>query len=80
MAVFYILIGELTLQVGVHTVTAKPGAYVFVPRGIIHTFSNPGAVSELSQEGRSWASKRGVWALHDRTTAPPSQVVAAKGH
>ena len=37
---FYILEGALTLQVGDQTVKALPGAYVFVPTGVIHAYSN----------------------------------------
>jgi len=37
---FYVLDGELTLRVGEQTVTAVRGAYVYVPRGGVHTFAN----------------------------------------
>jgi len=37
---FYVLEGTLTLQVGDQTVKAPPGAYVFIPTGITHTYSN----------------------------------------
>lgn len=39
---FYVLDGELTVQVGDRTVTAARGAYAYVPRGVIHTFANRG--------------------------------------
>jgi mannose-6-phosphate isomerase-like protein (cupin superfamily) len=39
---FYVLEGELTLQVGGETVKATTGTYAFVPPGNVHTFSNPG--------------------------------------
>jgi quercetin dioxygenase-like cupin family protein len=37
---FYILDGELTVQVGEQTVTAIRGAYAYVPRGVPHAFAN----------------------------------------
>ena len=38
---FYILEGELEFQVGTDTIRAGQGAFVMVPMGIAHTFSNP---------------------------------------
>lgn len=40
---FYVLDGELECTVGDETVTAAPGATVFVPRGTAHTFSVAGS-------------------------------------
>lgn len=37
---FYVLEGTLTFQVGDRTFEASPGGYIFVPTGIIHTYSN----------------------------------------
>src|SRR5215469_12300376 len=37
---FYVLDGELTVRVGEQTVQARPGSFVCVPPGVIHTFSN----------------------------------------
>ncbi len=39
---FYILAGEVTLQVGDHTVRASVGDFVHVPRGTVHAFRNAG--------------------------------------
>jgi quercetin dioxygenase-like cupin family protein len=39
---FYVLQGEFRLQVEGETVRAGPGAFVFVPRGVRHTYANPG--------------------------------------
>jgi mannose-6-phosphate isomerase-like protein (cupin superfamily) len=38
---FYVLEGELTMRVGARTVTAPPGSFVLVPRGVVHQPSNP---------------------------------------
>jgi mannose-6-phosphate isomerase-like protein (cupin superfamily) len=38
---FYILEGELEFVVGTETVRAGQGAFVMVPIGVAHTFSNP---------------------------------------
>jgi hypothetical protein len=40
---FYVLEGELEFMVGTERVHAGKGAYVTVPIGIAHTFSNPGS-------------------------------------
>ena len=38
---FYVLEGELELVLGTQTVRAGQGAFVMVPTGVAHTFSNP---------------------------------------
>jgi quercetin dioxygenase-like cupin family protein len=40
---FYIADGELTFQLGDQEVVAGAGAFVFVPRGMLHTARNSGA-------------------------------------
>ncbi len=39
---FYVLDGEVTFQMNGSTTQAGAGSFVFVPRGVPHTFSNPG--------------------------------------
>jgi mannose-6-phosphate isomerase-like protein (cupin superfamily) len=39
---FYVLEGEVTILVGDRTLTAGPGSFALVPRGMVHTFSNQG--------------------------------------
>jgi quercetin dioxygenase-like cupin family protein len=39
---FYVLDGEIELQVGEEAVRAGPGAFVAAPPGIVHTFTRPG--------------------------------------
>jgi quercetin dioxygenase-like cupin family protein len=39
---FYLLEGTLTVQVGGETLQPSPGDFVYLPRGIAHSFRNPG--------------------------------------
>ena len=41
---FYVIEGKLTVQVGGKTMTASPGDYAYLPRGIVHCFKNNGDV------------------------------------
>jgi quercetin dioxygenase-like cupin family protein len=42
---FRLLEGTLTIQVGADTLTASPGDFAFLPRGIAHSFKNNGRVA-----------------------------------
>jgi quercetin dioxygenase-like cupin family protein len=42
---FYVLDGELNVLVGERTIKATAGAFILVPRGTVHTFSNAGTAS-----------------------------------
>jgi mannose-6-phosphate isomerase-like protein (cupin superfamily) len=42
---FYVIEGELTLQLGDETVTVATGGFAIVPRGVPHTPSNAGVVA-----------------------------------
>lgn len=39
---FYLMEGAITLQVGGKTIEARPGDFVHLPRGIVHSFKNTG--------------------------------------
>lgn len=39
----YVVDGEVGMRVGEEEIVAKPGTWVFKPRGIPHTFWNPGS-------------------------------------
>jgi mannose-6-phosphate isomerase-like protein (cupin superfamily) len=41
---FYVLEGALAMCLGEETVEARPGTFVLVPRGVVHSFDNPGSV------------------------------------
>jgi quercetin dioxygenase-like cupin family protein len=43
--VFYILEGTYELTVGGRTTTAAPGTIVFIPRNVVHRFTNVGATT-----------------------------------
>jgi mannose-6-phosphate isomerase-like protein (cupin superfamily) len=40
---FYVLEGALALRVGTEDINASAGTFVLVPRGLPHSFDNPGA-------------------------------------
>lgn len=42
---FYLLEGTLTVQVGDRALQASPGDFVYLPRGIAHSFRNTGKVN-----------------------------------
>ena len=39
---FHVLEGTLTVRVGEDTITASPGDFAFLPRGVAHSFKNNG--------------------------------------
>ena len=39
---FFVLEGEITFQIGDEKIAARPGTFIQGPRGIPHTFKNPG--------------------------------------
>ena len=40
--VWYVLVGELRVQINQNVIYAPAGTFVFVPKGTPHTFANPG--------------------------------------
>jgi quercetin dioxygenase-like cupin family protein len=70
---WYVLDGEVTLQVGERTVTATAGTFLHVPGATVHTFANrgaapakflgliiPGALSGTSTSCRRWWSSTAI--------------------
>jgi len=41
----YVLAGRYAFLVGEHTIELGPGDYLFIPRGTLHAFTNPGATA-----------------------------------
>ncbi len=46
---FHLLEGKLSIQVGGNTIAASPGDFVYLPRGIAHSFQNTGDVTARAQ-------------------------------
>lgn len=73
---FQLLEGRLTVQVGGDTITALPGDFVYLPRGIAHSFRNIGEVPVKAMVLTTPAGLEGFFAevfepATDRTAAPP---------
>ena len=39
----YVVEGTVNVRLGDETIVAEPGAFIFMPRGTVHTFWNPGS-------------------------------------
>lgn len=73
---FHLLEGSLTVQVGGNTITASAGDFVFLPRGIAHSFKNIGAGSAKALVLTTPAGLEGFFAevfepALDRSATPP---------
>jgi quercetin dioxygenase-like cupin family protein len=73
---FQLIEGTLTIQVGGITITASPGDFVHLPRGIMHTFRNTGAVTARALVITTPAGLENYFAevfdpAADRTSPPP---------
>ena len=73
---FRILEGSLTIQVGSETITASPGDFAFLPRGIAHSFKNNGDVPAkalvlVTPAGLENYFAEVFEATADRNAAPP---------
>lgn len=73
---FHLLEGALTVQVGDDTITASPGDFVFLPRGIAHSFRNAGEVTARALVLATPAGLEGFFSevfepARDRSAAPP---------
>jgi quercetin dioxygenase-like cupin family protein len=74
---FRVLEGTLTIQVGGNTITASPGDFVYLPRGIAHSFKNTGDVTAQAEVLVSPAGLEGFFVevfepAADRSAPPPS--------
>ncbi|HEV2136633.1 MAG TPA: quercetin 2,3-dioxygenase [Terracidiphilus sp.] len=73
---FHLLEGKLTVQVGGDTITASSGDFVYLPRGIAHSFRNIGNVPAKALVLTSPAGLEGFFKevfepAVDRSAAPP---------
>ena len=74
---FRMLEGTLTIQVGLDTITASAGDFVFLPRGIAHSFKNTGHGYAKALVITTPAGLEGFFAevfepATDRTATPPA--------
>lgn len=73
---FYMQEGTLTIQVGGETITASPGDFVLLPRGVAHCFQNSGSVDAkfllvASPAGLEKFFEEGFYPLSDCPDPPP---------
>ncbi len=73
---FQLLEGKLTVQVGGDTLIASPGDFVYLPRGIAHSFKNTGDVNAKALVFITPAGLENFFAevfdpATDRSAAPP---------
>ena len=66
---FYLQQGTLTIQIGDKTLTASPGDFVHLPRGIVHSFRNIGLEGRCSQVRHGVASAGALRTLGGRPAA-----------
>lgn len=80
---FWVLEGTLTVRCGERTFGAGPGSYVFLPRGIPHTFvvegDSPARIVSISTPGRPRALLRRRRPA-GRGRRPPAGRAARRGH
>jgi quercetin dioxygenase-like cupin family protein len=77
---FYILEGAATFQAGGQTIHAKPGDFIHIPRGTVHSFKNEGksparALVVISPAGASGMQQFFEESFH-ATTDPSASPVA----
>ena len=76
---FYILEGSATFQAGGQTIHAKPGAFIRVPRGMVHSIKNEGQVparalvimSPAGPVGLQQFFEESFYPTTDRSATPP---------
>ena len=76
---FYILEGTATFQVGGQTIHAKPGDFIHIPRGTVHSVKNEGKVparaliitSPAGPTGMQQFVEESFYPTTDRSASPP---------
>jgi mannose-6-phosphate isomerase-like protein (cupin superfamily) len=66
---FYVLEGEITFEVGTIVVPARRGAFILVPRGVLHSHRNTGKTFAR------WLAILAPPPRVDEALGPPSQAV-----
>ena len=74
---FYLLAGRVTYYIGDQIVRAEPGAFVFLPRGIPHTFRiegpDPARTLEVTAPSGLWSFFTEMGEPARERTLPPAQ-------
>jgi quercetin dioxygenase-like cupin family protein len=76
---FYILEGSATFQADGQTIHAKPGDFIYIPRGTVHSFRNDGTVparalviiSPAGPKGMQQFFEESFYRIADRSALPP---------
>ena len=76
---FYLLEGTATFQAGGQTVHAKPGDFIHIPRGTVHSLKNEGKVparalvtiSPAGPTGMQQFFEQSFYPVTDRSASPP---------
>ena len=76
---FYISEGTATVEAGGQTIHAKPGDFIHIPRGTVHSFRNDGnvdarmlvTVSPGNQAGLEKFFEEAFYPATDRSASPP---------
>jgi quercetin dioxygenase-like cupin family protein len=76
---FYILEGSATFQAGGQTIHAKPGDFIHVPRGTVHSIKNEGnaparalvVISPAGPTGMQHFFQKAFTPTTDRSASPP---------
>jgi quercetin dioxygenase-like cupin family protein len=78
---FYILAGTATFQAGGQTIHAKPGDFIRIPRGTVHSLRNDGEVPAralivISPAGMQRFFEESFYPATDRSASPPPSRIA----
>src|SRR3954465_13887267 len=84
---FYMLEGSATFQAGGQTIHAKPGDFIHIPRGTVHSLKNEGAVparaliiiSPAGPTGMQQFFEESFYPVTDRSASPPPITEELKG-
>jgi hypothetical protein len=67
---FYILEGSVTFQAGGQTIHAKPGDFLHIPHGTVHSFKNEGTVPARALVTISPAGPTGMQKFFEESFTP----------
>ena len=73
---FYMLEGSATFQAGGQTIQAKPGDFIHIPRGTVHSFKNEGKVPARALVIISPAGPTGMQQFFEESFTPTTDRTA----